>query len=153
MAGQIGRYKKNFKRFSLLSPVILGSLDEDLYDEDGTRWHCGTGLLAQFLEAELSYYCASTYNYDFKPDTEAVTRILNPGVSPRGLMRVPTPSLVLLLRYFYYQPHGWNARILYSGLEINVDPSMLLPLDAPRNFGWEEFEKAHLAFDSSDWLR
>jgi len=124
----------------LFSPLICGSIDNTLYHDDGKLrlWHKGTGLLRNFKNEtpSPSYYLASTYVYNFKadadPSNEEVTRIVQDhaeGYPQSGMLRIPTPCLVVLLRYFYYIPHGWNAQILFHGIEVNVDPNMLHPLD------------------------
>lgn len=153
-------FEANFHRFPPFSPLILGTIDVDLCEEEedgspGALWYKGTGLLHPYTDFGCSHYCASTYNFDFKADLEEVTKIVGYGCSPggSGMLHVATPALVTLVRYFYYKPHDWNARILYYGLEINVDPGILLPLDTPRDFGWEMFQKAHEAFESPDWHR
>ncbi len=138
----------NFKRYPLFSPLICGIVDTDYYDEDtGELLDYGTYKLCPF--EHNNYYHASTWNYRCDCDSEEATLIFDN--RKKGYVYIPTPCLVLLLRYLHYGPHGWSARVLFAGREVNVDPGMLLPLDTPRDFGWEEFKKGMEAFNSPEW--
>lgn len=124
-------------------------LDDSRATMDGgwTLYKKGTGKLCPFISYSESHYFGTTDKYRFKADKQAeiIREHRDTGLN------IPTPSLVLLLRYFIDQYNHPTARILYAGIELNVAPGILLPFDTPRDFGWEEFKKSQKAFEKPDW--
>jgi hypothetical protein len=137
MSAQIPDKDSQFYRYSPGEILILGRTEK--------------GFLVPNRNTQWDYYEATTYTYKFDSDTGEAVRIEGYGPFPAAHVCVPTPCLVMLLRYVYYRHYGWTARISFSGIECNVTLNMLLPLNTPREFGWKAFETVHQRFITSKW--
>lgn len=152
---------EDYPIYPIGSVLIIGTVNRNQWTNEMGEWalgskpadrsgpwtlvHEGDHKLYPFGGWLQSHYFATTTRYRFKPDgtAEPISENRDTGCN------IPTPALVMLLRYFFDRTPV--ARVLYAGIEINVAPGVLLPLDTPRNFGWEEFKKAQEAFERPDW--